>query len=100
MLTQIQPHALLLRRHPQPDGPIHGFEDHPCPSSREQSNDDDRQRLHRKKSAIPLQETIGASGIDRLRGEETRHQNAADSCYAVDPDHIQRIVIAEPPLSS
>jgi hypothetical protein len=82
----------------QPDGPIHDFEDHPCASGREQSNDNDRQRLHRKKAPFPCKRPSAPAALTAFEAKRPVIR-MPPTRYAVDPDHIQRIVIAEP-LSS
>src|SRR5438093_13634960 len=95
VLGEIEAGHLVLLGDPKPHDGVKNLQDADRPHTGQHPGCDDGDDLGLHLPGVAVEESVSAVGIDRLGGKEPGCDGPPGAANAVDPYHIQRVVVAE-----
>ena len=95
MLAKVQATFFFFIAHPQAHGPVQNFQQHKSHPKSVNPGGHNRQGLYSEESGVSEEKTIIPGIVDHFGSEEPGGQGPPGPANAVDPDHIEAVVVTE-----
>src|SRR3954469_25130286 len=98
VLREVEAGELVLRADAHTEQRVDHLDDDERHGSGEQDGRAHGEELRPELRGVAVEEAVAAGAVDRLPREQSGGESAPDAADAVDADHVERVVVAEPGL--